>query len=201
MHNKIENVKLLETEKWESVFTQAEEIGIQFIFLAGGEPMLRKKVIEAAALHKKSVFPLFTNGTLIDEKDIIFFDENRNILPIISIEGDDEETDYRRGKGVSESISKVEAGFKKHSIMYGVSITITNRNFQKVHSRDFIEKLKNLGVSVVFFVEYVPVEIEKLSLAIGNKERSLIEKELAKRNINKFQYGYEFWNISGFRND
>lgn len=39
----------LTAEEWEKVFRDAESLGIGFILLAGGEPMLRRDVIEAAA--------------------------------------------------------------------------------------------------------------------------------------------------------
>ena len=36
-------------EEWQRLFTEADELGVSFILLAGGEPMLRRDVIEAAA--------------------------------------------------------------------------------------------------------------------------------------------------------
>ena len=44
-----EPVKQLSGDEWQKVFNEAEELGISFILLAGGEPMLRSDVIEAAA--------------------------------------------------------------------------------------------------------------------------------------------------------
>lgn len=41
-------VKQLTGDEWNKVFTEAEDLGISFILLAGGEPMLRRDVIEAA---------------------------------------------------------------------------------------------------------------------------------------------------------
>ena len=73
--------------EWENIFGQAEELGISFILLAGGEPLLRRDLVEAAAGHSSIIFPIFTNGTLIDDVYTKLFDENRNLVPVISIEG------------------------------------------------------------------------------------------------------------------
>ena len=39
------NDNLLSREDWKKIFKEASEIGISFILLAGGEPLLRKDVI------------------------------------------------------------------------------------------------------------------------------------------------------------
>ena len=49
----------LSTEQWESIFSQAEELGVSFILLAGGEPLLRFDVLEAAGKKSNILFPLF----------------------------------------------------------------------------------------------------------------------------------------------
>ena len=49
------------------IFTQSEELGIEFILLAGGEPFIRKDVLLQAGNHSNIIFPIFTNGRKIDE--------------------------------------------------------------------------------------------------------------------------------------
>ena len=41
-------VKQLTSEEWLRIFDEADELGVSFILLAGGEPMLRRDIIEAA---------------------------------------------------------------------------------------------------------------------------------------------------------
>lgn len=43
-----EPVMQLTGEEWNRVFDEASDIGVSFILLAGGEPLLRRDVIEAA---------------------------------------------------------------------------------------------------------------------------------------------------------
>lgn len=54
----------LTVEEWSRVFTDARELGIDFIILAGGEPLLHADVIEAAGEITEILFPVITNGTL-----------------------------------------------------------------------------------------------------------------------------------------
>ena len=85
--------------EWQAIFDEAEELGISFILVAGGEPMLRRGVIEAAGKKQSILFPIFTNGTYLDENYLKLFGKCRNLIPVMSIEGSRELTDERRGKG------------------------------------------------------------------------------------------------------
>jgi len=62
--------------------------------------MLREDIIRAAGSVPEILFPIFTNGTMIDEAYIRLFDQHRNLIPIFSIEGHQQRTDERRGTGV-----------------------------------------------------------------------------------------------------
>ena len=86
------------------MFDEAEELGISFILLAGGEPMLRRDIIEQAGTMQNILFPIFTNGTFLDERYLALFDKCRNLVPIMSIEGEKEMTDARRGEGVYDRL-------------------------------------------------------------------------------------------------
>lgn len=52
----------LSDEAWGAIFDEADGLGVSFILLAGGEPTLRRGVVEGAAGHTTMVFPVFTNG-------------------------------------------------------------------------------------------------------------------------------------------
>ena len=57
----------LSVDEWEDIFIQAKEMGISFIVLAGGEPMLREDVINKATNFPEILFPIFTNVTMLNE--------------------------------------------------------------------------------------------------------------------------------------
>ena len=90
----------LSPQQWHDIFTEAASMGINFSLLAGGEPMMRKDILEAVAEVKDMIFPIFTNGTLIGPSYMDFLRKNLNMVPIISIEGTGMDTDERRGQGV-----------------------------------------------------------------------------------------------------
>ena len=122
----------MSTQRWEELFKEAKEIGISFILLAGGEPLLRKDVIEKAAEHKEIIFPIFTNGTMLQDEYIKLLDKNRNLVPILSIEGNKKQTDDRRGEGTYNLLMNVMDKLKKKGILHGVSVTVTTENVSKI---------------------------------------------------------------------
>jgi len=69
----------LTAEEWDKLFAEADDLGISFILLAGGEPLLRYDVLKKAATHKNILFPVFTNGTYLHEKYLDVLDENRTV--------------------------------------------------------------------------------------------------------------------------
>lgn len=168
----------LSAERWGSIFKEARELGIAFILLAGGEPLMRRDVIEKAAEVKEIMFPIFTNGTLFQEEYIKLFDKNRNLVPILSIEGDKGQTDGRRGEGTYAALMNVMDIFKEKGILYGASITLTTENIGNVTGQAFFDELYNKGCRALIFVEYVPVTEATEQLAPTDTERGILEREL-----------------------
>ena len=162
-------VSQLPVEMWERVFREAEDLGISVILLAGGEPLLRRDVLAAAAKSKGLLFPVLTNGTLLDEAALDLFSDNRNLVPVISIEGGEGATDFRRGQGVYALITESMRRLRERNLLFGVSVTVTSENIDAVTDEAFIEELERDGCKVVLFVEYVPVQNE--ALALSEEER------------------------------
>ncbi len=171
-------VNQLTGEEWNRIFKEAEELGISFILLAGGEPLLRPDVIEEASKHKNILFPIFTNGIFIADQYLEQFDKHRNLVPIISIEGDKNTTDSRRGAGVYDKVMDSVAKLNKKGLIFGVSVTVTTENMEEVYSWEFIDRLVGLGCKAVIYVEFVPVTEEAKHLAPGDRERELMNEKL-----------------------
>ena len=49
-------VEQLSDEDWSRIFDEADDLGVSFILLAGGEPLLRKGVIDAAGSRSDILF-------------------------------------------------------------------------------------------------------------------------------------------------
>ena len=171
-------IQQLTAKEWDDIFAQAEELGISFILLAGGEPMIRKDVIEKAGDRKNILFPIFTNGTLLDENYYFLLKKHRNLIPIFSIEGKQQQTDVRRGNGVYESVYEAMERLYKDKLLFGASVTVTKQNLQEVMSDSFVEDLIKLDCKVLIYVEFVPVTPEDCELAPEDRERKYLKERL-----------------------
>ncbi|MBO7728096.1 MAG: radical SAM protein [Oscillospiraceae bacterium] len=167
-------VEQLSRDEWQRVFREADDLGISFIMLAGGEPLIRRDVIEAAGDMQNIIFPIFTNGTFIDERYFKLLDECRNLIPVLSIEGGKEITDARRGKGIYDLVTANMNKFREKGLIFGASITVTTENVQEVTSEEFVLALAEQGCKLVIYVEFVPVTEEAKHLAPGEEERAFM---------------------------
>ena len=173
-----EPVNQLSDEDWQNIFEEADDLGVSFILLAGGEPLLRKGVIEAAGKKRSILFPIFTNGTYMTEKYFDEFDKCRNLIPIMSIEGGKEATDNRRGEGVYDKLVSNMDELKERGIIFGASVTVTTENIKEVSSESFISMLSEKGCKAVIFVEFVPVSEDSEHLAPGDEDREYLKGEI-----------------------
>lgn len=171
-------VKQLKDLEWSKIFQEAKELGISFILLAGGEPLLRQDLMQAAGKLPEIVFPVFTNGTMLNEAYIKLFYKHRNLVPIISIEGNEKTTDMRRGNGVYRQVLDSMERMKQNKLLFGASITVTKQNLREVTSDEFLGVLSDRGCKVVIFVEYVPIGDEAKELAPEDEERDFLERQL-----------------------
>lgn len=167
----------LTAEEWESIFKQSADLGVSFIFLAGGEPLLRKDVMQKAANTREILFPVITNGTLIGDDYMKLFDKSRNLLPVFSIEGKEAQTDARRGSGVYKNLISTMEELNRRGLVFGASVTVTTENLNEVFSHEFISVLSERGCKVVFFIEYVPVTADSGHLAPQDAEREIMRKK------------------------
>jgi MoaA/NifB/PqqE/SkfB family radical SAM enzyme len=171
-------VEQLSDEEWLRIFAEADELGVSFILLAGGEPLLRRDIIEAAGKRPNILFPIFTNGTFIDRRYFELFDKCRNLVPVMSIEGEKEITDARRGRGVYDRLIANMNEFQRRGLIFGASVTVTTENIREVSSEAFLQKLSDRGCKLVIYVEFVPVTEESRELAPGDAEREYLRREI-----------------------
>ena len=169
----------LSAEDWASVFSQARELGISFILLAGGEPMVRRDVLEAAGNYPELLFPVFTNGTLLTGELLELLDRKRNLIPIFSLEGGAATSDARRGSGVYRKVEEAMGALGQRRMLFGVSVTVTARNREEVMALPFISSLEKKGCKAVFFVEYVPTGENETDLAPDDACREAMAAQLA----------------------
>lgn len=148
----------LEYEVLDDVIRQGTEMGTYMYIFSGGEPLVRKNdVIRLCEAHPDCMFLAFTNGTLIDEA---FADEMlrvKNFVPAISIEGFEEATDSRRGKGTYQKVMESMALLKRKKLPFGASCCYTSQNIDSLSSEEYMDMLVEAGAKFAWFFHYMPV--------------------------------------------
>jgi len=154
------------------VVDEAEGLGVSILMLAGGEPLTRPVVYDLAAHHPKMAMPIITNGLLLDEAAVARFRANRNLIPIVSIEGHVAETDTRRGAGVHARVLAALDRLRTGGLLYGASLTVTRNNYALVTSPSYVRELADKGCRVFILVEYVPIEPQTESLCLTQAQKA-----------------------------
>jgi MoaA/NifB/PqqE/SkfB family radical SAM enzyme len=157
-------------ERFMEIFREAIGMGVGTIMIAGGEPLLRRSLLESASRLPGILLPVITNGTLIDSSTMELFSSGA-LVPVFSIEGESTDTDGRRGGGIHEAVVAKARTLRDRGALFGFSITLTSRNTATVLSDEFLGRLSELGPAVVFMIEYVPAVpgTEGLVLEAGQK--------------------------------
>ncbi|HUW40648.1 MAG TPA: radical SAM/SPASM domain-containing protein [Rectinemataceae bacterium] len=166
----------LDDDRFMALFAEAVELGVGVIMLAGGEPLLRRGLLERAASLPGVLLPVFTNGTLVDHAAVELFARSR-LVPVFSIEGVAADTADRRGSGIHEAVLAAATMLRESGGCFGLSITLTSRNADLAMSRPFLESLEGLGASAVFFIEYVPVAPGTDELVLGAAQKAALAEE------------------------
>lgn len=140
-NSKIEIDPITDRE-WEEIFKKEKESGIRDIYLTGGEPMLRPRVIESATqIFGPGRVNVVTNGTI----KIPSHWEN-NIY--VSIDGDAEVQKQIRGGDILDGILQNIRDNKRVVI----SATITQMNYKNIKEIYKVAKAANVkGVSFSFY--------------------------------------------------
>ncbi|HNZ42640.1 MAG TPA: radical SAM protein [Bacteroidales bacterium] len=167
--------KDMSTEKIISILQEGQALGSSVIGVLGGEPFTRKDFFTITGSFKKMLFATFTNGMLIDEAMIAKLRKNKNIIPIISNEGPECETDNRRGAGVYSHFRSIAKKFKANHIIFGVSFTVTSKNFGMLTDETFIKELISDGSSLFFYVNYKPVDGISQELSLNKDQLKVLE--------------------------
>jgi MoaA/NifB/PqqE/SkfB family radical SAM enzyme len=157
-----------------TLVAEANELGISTILFAGGEPLIRKDLLTITKDFPSVIFPIVTNGTLIDEGTLDHFRTQRNVIPVVSIEGDERDTDERRGVGMHKRLQNTMEEMRAKGIFFGCSLTITRSNFATITDHLFIESLIRAGTKLILLLEYVSVEPGTEDWILTDDQRSTL---------------------------
>jgi len=184
----------------DSIINQGKELGIYFYIYSGGEPLVRKDdIIRLCERHNDCLFLAFTNGTLIDEQ---FADEMlraKNFIPAISVEGFEDTTDSRRGKGTYESLIRAMKILKHKKLLFGASLCYTRYNTEVIGSEEFFDHLIDRGAKFAWFFTYMPIGVgAPTELLVTAEQRELMYHQIRKFRNEKPLFTLDFWNDGEF---
>lgn len=148
--------KVLPKKVLEGILEQASSLGCFFFVLTGGEPMLYPELLDILGNHSDSLFILITNGTMVSDDVVKKLSRSPNIIPVVSLEGDLEDTDKRRGTGTYNRIMNAFDNLKSNTILYGFSITVTSDNVEQLQKEYVFKEKYPYGARLGCFIEYIP---------------------------------------------
>lgn len=162
----------LSFDEIDSIITQGKEIGIFMYIYTGGEPLVRKNdIIELCKKHNDCVFLAFTNATLIDEEFAKQIREVKNFVPAISIEGDKEATDSRRGDGTYDKVVHAMEILRRYKIPFGASTCYTSANYESITDDEYFDRLISFGAKFAWFFHYMPIGNDAVPELLLNPEQ------------------------------
>jgi MoaA/NifB/PqqE/SkfB family radical SAM enzyme len=177
-----------------------DEWGSHFTVLSGGEPTMYrsegKDLFDILREHQNQYFMMYTNGTLIDDRLAKKMAEVGNITPAISVEGWEEQTDERRGKGAFAKIHRAMEALKRNGVPFGISVTATRHNAEIILSDEFIRHFfEKVGAIYGWIFQYMPIgRSYTIDLMVTPEQRRwMLEKELQMINDENLFY-IDFWN-------
>ncbi len=147
----------LSTEEIHRILREAKAIGVFFITLSGGEPFIRPDLLDIFAAHDDMYFQVYTNGTFIDRTLARILARLGNVLPAISVEGFEEETDARRGPGHFQRVLSAMKNLREEGVLFGFSATATRQNSELIISDELVNFYASRGCFIGWFFNYMPI--------------------------------------------
>lgn len=185
----------------ERVVAEAQERwDARLVVLSGGEPLLYRSAghdaLDLVARHRRLLYLMFTNGTLITPDVARRLGELGNLTPAISVEGAEEATDRRRGKGTFRRVRKSMALLREHGVPFGISVTVTRENFAEVLSEPFLDLyFGEEGAFYGFLFHYMPIgRSPDLARMITPEERLALWRRSWEAVERRGIFLFDFWN-------
>jgi MoaA/NifB/PqqE/SkfB family radical SAM enzyme len=169
----------LPDDRVRSILREMRDLGVSVMLLAGGEPLLREKLLDFTAEFPEILFLLFTNGSLIDDAVIDRLRRQRHVVPVLSIEGDETLTDRRRGRGTYDHVMAAMTRLRKRRVFFGTSTTLTSENFDLHLGEDHLRDLIRRGCRLFYSINYVPVQPGTDHLQLRPEQVHDLEQRLA----------------------
>jgi len=177
------------------VITEAKAMGIHLILFTGGEPFLRDDLFTLFKKHRDVAFQVYTNARLIDKRMVKRFAAVGNVMPAISLEGLEEQTDRRRGTGHFQHCIEVMDMLRKAGLFFAVSTTQTRENTDVLASDEFVDFLVEKGCILMWNFHYIPVgRVPDTQLMATPEQRDYMRERFKYFRAVKSMLFVDFWN-------
>lgn len=183
-------------ETLDNIVEQGKELGIYMYIYSGGEPLMRKKdIIKLCEKHSECTFLAFTNGTLIDDEFAEEMLRVKNFIPAISVEGFEDETDFRRGNGTYKTLINAMEILKNKKLLFGISCCYTSKNVEVIGSEEYFDDMIGKGAKFAWFFTYMPVGVNAVpELMATAEQREYMYKKVREFRKTKPLFTMDFWN-------
>ena len=191
----------LDFDTFDRILTEKRKLwGSHFTVISGGEPFLwrdgERDLLDMVAKHDSEFFMVYTNGTLIDDETARRMAELGNISPAISVEGFEEETDARRGRGTHRKVLAAFKNLRRHGVPFGVSATPTKENWEVITSDEFVDfYFDQEGAVYCWLFQYMPIGREQsLDLMVEPENRVEMLRRTERFVRERGVFVADFWN-------
>jgi len=179
---------------FQRIVDEAAEMGVYLITVLGGEPFMRTDLLDIAAANPDTYFQVFSNGTLIRPEQVARIAKLGNVALMLSIEGDEQTTDARRGPGTYGKLLGTMDQLKQHGVLFGYSATVTRRNWQTLLSDEFVDPLVARGAAISWHFLYMPVGgAPDMSLMPTPEQRNQFRVGIQRLRNTKAMFPVDFW--------
>jgi MoaA/NifB/PqqE/SkfB family radical SAM enzyme len=148
--------KPLGLDDWRRVISEAAEVGVMGFVIAGGEPFMMPGIESLFLDFPDRMFLVFTNGTALRDRDYETLKSCRNTAVVVSLEGDRQLTDDRRGSGVYEKALLSLDRLRAAGVLTGLSVTVGAANIDYWTDEKRIDAMMARSGPLAFFIEQIP---------------------------------------------
>jgi len=180
---------------FDKLISEAKTLGIQFFVISGGEPFVYPRIHELFRKHDDAWFQVYTSGITLRHNGAETLAELGNVMPCISVEGFEQETDQRRGAGHFQRVLSAFESLRAHGVPFGFSATATRHNNELVTSDEFVDFYVEKGAALGWYFQYMPIGREpQLDLMPTPEQRDArLQRMLELRRTHDILLA-DFWN-------
>jgi MoaA/NifB/PqqE/SkfB family radical SAM enzyme len=143
-------------DDWHGIVDEAVRLGVMAFMIAGGEPFLLPGIAQLFRDYSDRLFLVFTNGTALHTADYEILKNCSNTVIVVSIEGDRDLTDLRRGRGVYEKALGSLDRLRTAGVLTGIAVTVNAANINYWSEPTNIDGLMAHSGPLAMFLEEIP---------------------------------------------